>query len=122
QGTARAAVRRCAKRRSPTCRRASQVEADNDQQSRAGALLAAVNSVPERNPALRDPVEDPIGLGLRELLVVDELRQARLQVGGELLCELVLADVPVVGQVGNLLTLLQVGDQRPLWDAEDVRL
>ena len=80
------------------------------------------DAVPERDVALRDPVEDPVGPGLGEPLVVDKLLEARFQVGREPLREVVLGDVPVVGQIGNLLAFLQVGDQGSLRDAEHVGL
>src|ERR1700716_2047834 len=73
---------------------------------RCGGLV--VDAVPERDVALGDPVQDLVGLRLGGHLGLAERLEAGLQVGGERDCELVLVHPPVLGQVGDLLTLAQV--------------
>src|ERR1700746_2349445 len=85
-------------------------------------LLARVETVPERYVALRDPVEDPVGLRLRDDLLVDEGLEAWLEVGDEAGLELLLGDALVPGEVADLLTGPQVLDQRFGRDAQQIGL
>src|SRR5712692_11934627 len=97
---------------SPTSRAANEKRGPSREDPLGGGrfclLLAVVDAVPERDVALRDPVQDSVRLRLRDHLVVNERLQPRLDADGKLGRELVLGHAPVLGEVAHLLALPQI--------------
>ena len=81
-----------------------------------------MQAVPERDVALRDPVEEPVRLRLRDDLLLDQGVEARLQVCDKAGLELLPGDALVLGEVADLLAGLEILDQRRGRDAKDVGL